>query len=131
MSTQPIVERENFVVLSGCSGGGKSTLLEELARRGYQTVSEPGQQIVKEQLVTGGRGLPWVDLQRFLELALAKNILNFTSTDPKQGYVFFDRSIIDAVQDNRHQEPRFREAAWKYRYRSVVFLVPPWEEIDA
>ncbi|WP_273069065.1 AAA family ATPase [Thioclava marina] len=29
------------VVLSGCSGGGKSTLLAELASRGFETVEEP------------------------------------------------------------------------------------------
>jgi hypothetical protein len=31
-----------FVVISGCSGGGKSTLLAELARRGQAVVEEPG-----------------------------------------------------------------------------------------
>jgi len=30
------------IVLSGCSGGGKSTLLMELARLGFQTFEEPG-----------------------------------------------------------------------------------------
>jgi predicted ATPase len=30
-----------FVVISGCSGGGKFTLLAELGRRGYATVEEP------------------------------------------------------------------------------------------
>jgi AAA domain len=38
-----------FVVISGCSGGGKSTLLIELGRRGYATVEEPGRRIVKEE----------------------------------------------------------------------------------
>lgn len=37
----PIV-KENYVVISGCSGGGKSTLLSELAARGYHVVHEPG-----------------------------------------------------------------------------------------
>jgi predicted ATPase len=37
---------DRFVVISGCSGGGKSTLLAELARRGYRTVEEPGRRIV-------------------------------------------------------------------------------------
>jgi len=34
---------DRFVVLSGCSGGGKSTLLAELARRGHSVVEEPCQ----------------------------------------------------------------------------------------
>ena len=39
-------------MISGCSGGGKSTLQEELGQRGYATVEEPGRRIVKEQLQT-------------------------------------------------------------------------------
>jgi predicted ATPase len=34
-----------WVVISGCSGGGKSALLSEFARRGYRTVDEPGLRI--------------------------------------------------------------------------------------
>ena len=34
------------VVLSGCSGGGKSALLAELSSRGFETVEEPGRRIV-------------------------------------------------------------------------------------
>ena len=41
---------DRFVIISGCSGGGKSTLLAELARRGYRVVEEPGRRIVAEEL---------------------------------------------------------------------------------
>jgi ABC-type lipoprotein export system ATPase subunit len=53
----PIV-KNNYVVISGCSGGGKSTLLSELVNRGYSVVLEPGRQIVKEQTAIGGDALP-------------------------------------------------------------------------
>ena len=43
-----------FVVLSGCSGAGKSSLLSELERRGFSIYEEPGRQVVKEQLYIGG-----------------------------------------------------------------------------
>src|SRR6185369_12186033 len=49
---------DRFVVISGCSGGGKSSLLEELGRCGYATVEEPGRRIVKEELRSGGTALP-------------------------------------------------------------------------
>jgi acyl-CoA thioesterase II len=52
---------ENFVTISGCSSGGKSTLLVELRRRGFATIDEPGRRIVAEELKRGGRALPWVD----------------------------------------------------------------------
>ena len=53
-----------FVVLSGCSGGGKSSLLEELRSRGYRVIAEPGRRIVQvEELENNGRALPWLDLK--------------------------------------------------------------------
>ena len=59
---------DRFVVISGCSGGGKSALLEELRRQGYPTVEEPGRRIVKEQLLSGGTALPWTG-SRSLDVA--------------------------------------------------------------
>ena len=37
-----------FVLISRCSGGGKSTLLAELRARGYPVVEEPGRRIIAE-----------------------------------------------------------------------------------
>jgi predicted ATPase len=52
------MDTNRFVVLSGCSGGGKSTLLIELGRRGYATEEEPGRRVVKEEMLGGGLALP-------------------------------------------------------------------------
>ena len=46
-------DRNKLVVVSGCSGGGKSTLLTEMARRGDTVMPEPGRQIVNEELAIG------------------------------------------------------------------------------
>jgi predicted ATPase len=62
---------DRFVVISGCSGGGKSTLLEELAARGYAVVEEPGRRIVQEELAGNGAALPWVDAAAFARRAIA------------------------------------------------------------
>ena len=47
-----------FVMISGFSSGGKSTLLAELARRGYSVVAEPGRRIIAEARAGDGRALP-------------------------------------------------------------------------
>lgn len=60
-----------FVVISGCSGGGKSTLLAELGRRGHDVVEEPGRRIVRQELESGGRALPWIDGPAFARRAVA------------------------------------------------------------
>jgi predicted ATPase len=39
-----------FVVISGCSGGGKSTLLAELGRRRHSIIEEPSRRIVVEEM---------------------------------------------------------------------------------
>ncbi len=44
------MDDNHLVVISGCSGGGKSTLLAELSRRGHMTIEEPGRRIVAEEL---------------------------------------------------------------------------------
>jgi predicted ATPase len=61
---------EKFVTISGCSGGGKSTLLSELQRRGHTIVEEPGRRIVVQELGSGGRALPWVDPTAFARRAM-------------------------------------------------------------
>ncbi len=124
----PVV-KNNYVIISGCSGGGKSTLLSELASRGYSVVLEPGRQIVKEQTVINGNALPWTNLEKFLDLALSRYLFQFNSQKEQQQLIFFDRGIIDSVQLDTPQPEYFQNAAKNFRYNRLVFLVPPWEEI--
>ena len=77
--------RDLWVVLSGCSGGGKSALLAAMARRGWTVYPEPGRQIVKQQALIGGPGLPWVDPVRFAELALSRAMHFFDIARPEAG----------------------------------------------
>ncbi len=119
--------KDNFIILSGCSGGGKSTLLSELEKLGFSVVPEPGRQIVQEQLAIDGEALPWVDLPEFLEKALEKNIQKFKSIKSTKP-VFFDRSIVDTMTSVSKDSP-FLKAAKKYRYHKKVFFTPPWKEI--
>jgi len=84
---------ERLVVLTGCSGGGKSTLLAELAARGVATVEEPGRRVVRR-----GLALPWADPHAFAgacaRLALADLAAAEAGPAP---LVVFDRSALDAL----------------------------------
>ncbi|AYM63181.1 AAA family ATPase [Agrobacterium fabrum] len=119
-----------FIILSGCSGGGKSTLLAELARRGFATVEEPGRRIVIEETRNGGTALPWIDMQAFARRAIAMALEDRRVT-PKEGLVFFDRGLIDAASALHHiSGDRFINTLRDtHRYNSLVFLTPPWPEI--
>jgi predicted ATPase len=122
---------ENFVTISGCSSGGKSTLLAELRRRGFATVEEPGRRIVAEELKGGGRALPWVDAVAFLRRAIDVSLADRADADSSVRWVFFDRGLIDAAAGLEHLtgEPVIESLGRVYRYNKRVFLAPPWPEI--
>lgn len=122
---------ERFVVISGCSGGGKSSLLAELARRGYGVVEEPGRRIVAEELARGGSALPWVDLEAFARRAVRMALADIDRASGKNGLVFFDRGLVDAAVALQHAtgEPALATLGARPRYDSRVFMTPPWREI--
>jgi predicted ATPase len=125
------VNSDLFVVISGCSGGGKSTLLTELGRRGYLTVEEPGRRIVKEELVGDGLALPWVNGGAFARRAITLALADRAAVNGNGGWVFFDRGLIDAAAALQHLtgEPALTAVGSAHRYHSRVFLAPPWPEI--
>ena len=123
---------DNFVVLSGCSGGGKSTLLAELARRGHTIVEEPGRRIVQAALEGGGEEvLPWVDLAAFARRAIELALADREAASTHAGWVFFDRGLVDAAAALEHAtgEPAVRAFGEGRRYHPTVFMAPPWPEI--
>jgi hypothetical protein len=107
-----------FVVISGCSGGGKSTLLNELARRGHATVAEPGRRIVEEELSGDGSALPWVDAAAFARRAMALAVADHSAASRSRGWVFFDRGLIDAAAALQHLtgEPVLAAIGQSHRY---------------
>jgi predicted ATPase len=122
-----------FVVISGCSGGGKSTLLAELAARGFAVVEEPGRRVVREELEGEGRALPWVDLAAFARRAIEMAIADRASAASNAGWTFFDRGLIDAAVALEHAtgEPMAGRLNVAHPYHSRMFMAPPWPEIYA
>ncbi|MGV6873790.1 AAA family ATPase [Pseudochelatococcus sp. B33] len=122
-----------FVVISGCSGGGKSTLLEELGARGFAVVQEPGRRIVRQELETGGPALPWIDVIAFARRAIEMALADRVAAGRRAGWIFFDRGLVDAAAALQHLtgEPALAELARVHRYHARVFLTPPWPEIYA
>lgn len=123
------------VVLTGCSGGGKSTLLAALARRGHEVRPEAGRQVVREQMHLGGDALPWADAAKFVELAASRTLYLFNTVEPRGRAVFFDRSLVDLASfldmKGISVPAALRRAVEAYRYAPDVFVTPPWRDIYA
>jgi len=121
------------VVLTGCSSGGKSTLLAELARRGHRVFTEAGRQIVKEQDWIGGDALPWTAPAKFAELVLSRGLHQRITAAGTGGLAFLDRGIVESLAAlERLGLPvpdHFRRAAEVCRYDETVFVAPPWPEL--
>lgn len=115
------------IVISGCSGGGKSTLLAALGREGFMTVAEPGRAIVAAEQAMGGTALPWIDPIGFAYLCLERARADHRAAGP--GITIFDRSAVDAVAAlSRLGEP-VEGLLDDLTYAPTVFLAPPWTEI--
>ncbi|MEQ8935429.1 MAG: AAA family ATPase [Amphiplicatus sp.] len=125
--------RANFYVISGASGGGKSTLINALRERGCKVVEEAGRDIVREQLERSGDALPWGDSAAFRDLLLARSIALFDSVEERSAPVFFDRAIPEAIGYSTLIESPLEGGALQEaigrRYAQTVFVVPPWREI--
>jgi predicted ATPase len=124
---------ENAVVISGCSGGGKSTLIAELSRRGFAVVPEPGRRIVADELTGNGTSLPWVSLENF-----ARRTIELGHRDREEvrkqkcRWIFFDRSLVDAYAALAHATGDISVTDGllrRDRYHPTVFLTPPWPEL--
>ena len=119
------------MIISGCSSGGKSTLLEELARRGHATVLEPGRRVVLDEQASGGNALPWADVRAFVDRIVAVAKSDYAAATGNPGWTFFDRGLFDAVSalGVLNGTGIKHELLADYPYHGQVFLTPPWPEI--
>lgn len=121
-----------LVVISGSSGGGKSTLIEELARRGHSVVPEAGRQLVREQQSISSPVTPRSELFGHLLLSRSMYLYTQAATSGITGPTFFDRSIVEPIAywySLGQLEPHLERAISVYRYATDVFMTPPWPEI--
>jgi predicted ATPase len=130
-----VVERNNFYILSGGPGAGKTTVLDALRARGFQCVEETGRKIIREQKAIGGTIHHNGDRAAYRDLMLSRGIDDFNRVAERNAPVFFDRGIPELTGYSQFvgsdTPPAVEEAVARYRYNQTVFLFPPWQEIYA
>jgi predicted ATPase len=119
------------IVITGGPGAGKTTLLLALQGRGYTIVGDSPRTIIQDRL---RRGLsPRPNAYEFAHETLRMDIENLVHHAATPGYVFFERSVLDALCGLDHVAPMTESelSIWlsKYQYCSKVFVLPPWKAI--
>jgi len=126
----------NFYVITGGPSAGKTTLLEELRKRGYETVLEVARELIREQQKSNGEALPWKNKHLYKKIMFDRSISSFTYIDKKtnnQNLVFFDRGFLDTIcyagliQSEISEQMKTYAKNW--RYNENIFILPPWQEI--
>ena len=123
--------KHNFYIITGGPGGGKTSLLESLARKGYNYVPETARQMIKERLSKGLSPRP--EAKAFACEIFEKDWTNFVTNSALSSLLFFDRCILDSAYQlfecDKASYNRIRDTHLKNRYNNKVFVTPPWREI--
>lgn len=129
------MKNQELHIITGGPGVGKTLLLNELERQGYETVPEDARRIIREQMRVNGEGLPWKDKALYSQLILEASIKAYKRVinEPSSNIVFFDRGILDTIcymqMESIQISDELRITVSLHAYQSKVFILPPWEEI--
>lgn len=128
-----MIQKNNFYVITGGPGVGKTTLLDELQRRGYKCIPEVAREIIRYQVENEGDALPWKDAKKYSGLMLSHSARDFLDLSVSDKLIFFDRGIPDTygyeILMEFDENPQLEHALREYRYNTTVFILPPWKEI--
>jgi predicted ATPase len=123
--------KHNFYIITGGPGGGKTSLLESLATKGYNYIPETARQIIKERLSKGLTPRP--DATIFAQEIFDQDWKNFISNADLSSLLFFDRSFMDSAcmlfDSEVDSYDIIRNTPLANRYNNKVFMTPPWQEI--
>ncbi|AEW00182.1 ATPase [Niastella koreensis] len=124
---------QNFYIISGGPGSGKTSLLHALAKQGIPCMPEAGRAIIQDQMAIGGSALHWGDKSAFAELMLSWEMRSYREAQQLQGPVLFDRGVPDVMGylmlSQLPVPVHVEKAAHLFKYNRYVFMAPPWKEI--
>lgn len=121
------------IVITGGPGTGKTSIIDELIRRGYSCIEEISRQITLDARSQGIEQLFLTKPLLFSELLLKGREAQFNEAATlSKDLIFFDRGIPDilAYMDYSGDEyPQLFNDSCKNNTYNNVFILAPWKEI--
>jgi predicted ATPase len=123
-----------LIVLTGAPGTGKTTLLGELARRGFATVPDTARAFIAARRAAGLPPRPAPDtFARALFDADRAELARLAALDPAPDAVFLDRCALESLgmlhEAGAIDDAEVRRQLATLRFHDPVFLLPPWPAI--
>ncbi|MBT8252729.1 MAG: ATP-binding protein [Flavobacteriaceae bacterium] len=120
------------IVITGGPGTGKTSLINELNKRGFRCLEEISRQVTMEAKKEGIDQLFLSDPLLFSDKLLEGRQKQYLEAGAMEGPVFLDRGIPDVLaylEYARHPYPdHYIDACRKHVY-DHVFVLAPWQEI--
>ncbi len=121
------------ILLTGGPGTGKTTILSELHKRGYNCLQEISRNIILEAQQRGIQQLFLTHPKEFNTKLLNGRITQFkTCCEYQDNFVFLDRGLPDIMAYNNYVKAETSDAvikATKEHTYDFVFVFPPWKNI--
>jgi predicted ATPase len=105
------------IIITGASGSGKTTIIEELKKEGYAIIPEAARRVVEEKRIETGNERQKLIFQKQIELERDNCASRIT---------FLDRSIIDCIVYSIFycgESPHHNKAIKNANYHNRVFLL--------
>lgn len=125
---------DNFFILTGAMGAGKSTVIKFFEDSDIICIPEPARKILYEQRLIVGKGVPEDSPDIFTQLVLSRatNYYMLCSEEYRKRICLFDRGIPDMIAYAELfglDTEVYYNAAKMYEYNLSVFLFEGWGEI--
>jgi predicted ATPase len=119
-------------IITGAPGTGKTSIINELKKRGFNCINENSRKIIAKQIIIGGEILPWKN-----QIAFENKIANMRTqqylTSADDCICFFDRSALDCIAylklNNLEATTEIIENVKKCNFNNIVFFTSIWQEI--
>ena len=89
-------QNDNFYILTGGPGVGKTSVLDELQKSGYIVMPETARAIIKEQMAVDGEALPWKNKESYMRLMLEASAESYQEAISKN----ISRILVTCSQEN-------------------------------